>query len=80
MQMVLSLAATQMKMTPAEGVTAATINAAYSLKRGDTIGSLEAGKRASFAIFNCEDYRELAYYFGVPQTHSVYVRGERVWP
>lgn len=79
MQMVLSLAATQMKMTPAEGVTAATINAAYSLKRGDTVGSLEAGKRANFAIYNCEDYRELAYYFGLPQTQSVYVRGERVW-
>ena len=79
MQMVLSLAATQMKMTPAEGVTAATINAAYSLNRGNTMGSLEAGKRANFAVFNCEDYRELAYYFGVPQTHSVYVRGERVF-
>jgi len=77
MQMVLSLAATQMKMTPAEGVTAATINAAYSLNRGDKIGSLEPGKRANFAIFNCEDYRELAYYFGVPQTHSVYMRGAR---
>jgi imidazolonepropionase len=79
MQMVLSLAATQMKMTPAEGVTAATINAAHSLNRGSTIGSLEAGKRANFAVFNCEDYRELAYYFGNPQTHSVYVRGERVF-
>lgn len=79
MQMVLSLAATQMKMTPAEGVTAATINAAYSLRRGDQVGSLEEGKRANFAIFDCEDYRELAYYFGVPQTHAVYVRGERVW-
>ena len=78
MQMVLSLAATQMKMTPAEGVTAATINAAYSLKRGDKIGSLEAGKRANFALYDCADYRELAYYFGLPQTHSVYVRGERI--
>lgn len=79
MQMVLSLAATQMKMTPAEGVTAATINAAYSLKRGDKIGSLEVGKLANFALHDCADYRELAYYFGVPQTHSVYVRGERAW-
>jgi imidazolonepropionase len=79
MQMVLSLAATQMKMTPAEGVTAATINAAYSLKRGDKIGSLEAGKRANFALYDCADYRELAYYFGAPQTHSVYVRGDRVF-
>ncbi|HEX7517594.1 MAG TPA: imidazolonepropionase [Chthoniobacterales bacterium] len=79
MQMVLSLAATQMKMTPAEGVTAATINASFSLKRGDKIGSLEIGKLANFALFDCKDYRELAYYFGVPQTHSVYVRGERVF-
>jgi imidazolonepropionase len=79
MQMVLSLASTQMKMTPAESVTAATINAAYSLNRGDKIGSLEAGKRANFALYNCEDYRELAYYFGAPQTHSVYVSGERLF-
>jgi imidazolonepropionase len=78
MQMVLSLAATQMKMTPAEGISAATINAAYSLKRGDKIGSLEAGKLANFALHDCTDCRELAYYFGVPQTHSVYVRGERI--
>jgi imidazolonepropionase len=79
MPMVLSLAATQMKMTPAESLTGATINAAYSLKRGDRLGSLEVGKAANFAIFECEDYRELAYWFGVPQTHSVYVCGERVY-
>ncbi|MEP6823049.1 MAG: imidazolonepropionase [Chthoniobacterales bacterium] len=79
MPMILSLAATQMKMTPAEGVTAATINAAYSLGRGDKIGSLEPGKRANFAIFDCQDYRELAYFFGMPQTHSVYIGGECVF-
>jgi imidazolonepropionase len=78
MQMVMSLAATQMKMTPAESVTAATINAAYSLNRGDTIGSLEPDKRANFVIYDCADYRELAYYFGVSQTHSVYVHGAQV--
>jgi imidazolonepropionase len=78
MPMVLSLACTQMKMSPAEAITASTINAAYSLNRGDRIGSLEPGKLANFAIFDCNDYRELAYWFGIPQTHSVYVRGERV--
>jgi imidazolonepropionase len=77
MAMILSLAATQMKMTPAEAVTAATINAAYSLNRGDKIGSLEPGKLANFTLFDCADYREAAYYFGVSQVHSVYVRGER---
>jgi imidazolonepropionase len=78
MPIVLSLACTQMKMSPAEAVTAATINAAYSLNRGNKIGSLEAGKIANFSIFDCEDYREIAYWFGFPQTHSVYVKGERV--
>jgi imidazolonepropionase len=76
--MVLSLACTQMKISPPEAVTASTINAACSLNRGDKVGSLEPGKLANFAIFDCEDFRELAYWFGLPQTHSVYVRGERV--
>jgi len=78
MPMILSLACTQMKMSPAEAITASTINAAYSLNRGGKIGSLERGKLANFSIFDCEDYRELAYWFGIPQTHSVYVKGERV--
>jgi imidazolonepropionase len=78
MPMILSLACTQMKMSPAEAIAASTINAAYSLGRGDRIGSLESGKLANFSIFDCEDYRELAYWFGFPQTHSVYVKGERV--
>jgi imidazolonepropionase len=78
MPMILSLACTQMKMSPAEAITASTINAAYSLNRGDKIGSLEQGKLANFSIFDCEDYRELAYWVGIPQTHSVYVEGERV--
>jgi len=77
--MVMSMAATQMKMTPAECLTAATINAACSLNRGEKIGSLEPGKLANFAFYDCADYREIAYYFGVSQTHSVYVRGERVF-
>src|SRR2546430_839079 len=77
MPMILSLACTQMKMSPAEAITASTINAAYSLNRGD-IGSLEAGKAANVAVFDCGDYRELAYWFGLPQTHTIYVRGKRV--
>ena len=77
MPMILSLACTQMKMSPAEAISASTINPAYSLGRGDQIGSLESGKLANFSIFDCGDYRELAYWFGVPQTHSVYVKGRR---
>jgi imidazolonepropionase len=79
MPMILSLACTQMKMSPAEAITASTINAAYSLGRGDKIGSLESGKLANFSIFDCDDYRELAYWFGLPQVHEVYVGGEIVY-
>ncbi|HUB77382.1 MAG TPA: imidazolonepropionase [Bryobacteraceae bacterium] len=75
MPMVLSLAATQMKMTAAEAITAATINAAYSLRRGDVIGSLEAGKWADFVIHDCDDYRELPYFFGRDPAFAVYVAG-----
>jgi imidazolonepropionase len=78
MPMVLSLACTQMKMSPAEAITASAVNAAYSVNRGDRIGSLEPGKLANFVIFDCEDYRELTYWFGISQTRSVYVRGDCV--
>jgi imidazolonepropionase len=76
MTMVLSIACTHMKMTPAEAISAATINAAYSLGRGDGIGSLERGKRADFVIHDCEDYRELAYFFGIEHAREVYASGK----
>src|SRR5437870_10856826 len=80
MPMMLSLALTQMKLSPAEAITAATINAAASLNRVDKIGSLEVGKLANFAIYDCEDYRELPYWFGISMMRDVVVRGERILP
>jgi imidazolonepropionase len=65
MPMILSLACTQLRMTPAEAIAAATINAAHSLGRHRQIGSLEVGKQADLAVFEVEDYREIPYYFGV---------------
>jgi imidazolonepropionase len=79
MPMVLSLACTQMRMTPAEAITAATINAAWSLRRGDQIGSLEPGKRADFVIHDCDDYRELPYFFGREPARAVYAGGSFVY-
>jgi imidazolonepropionase len=75
MQMVLSLACTQMRMTPAEAIAAATINAAHSLRRADRIGSLEVGKFADIAVFEVEDYREIPYYFGVNHCRLTLKRG-----
>lgn len=76
---VLSLASTQMRMTPAEAITATTINAAYSLGRGDRIGSLEPGKRADFVIHHCSDYREIAYFIGIEPALMVYIGGRCVY-
>jgi imidazolonepropionase len=76
MPFVLSLACTQMRMTPGEAITAATINAAYSLDRGAEIGSLEPGKRADFVIHDCRDYREISYFAGIESAEWVYVGGE----
>ena len=75
---ILSLAATHMKLTPAEAITAATINAAYSLNRGGQLGSLERGKIADFVVHDCDDYRELAYFFGVDHAAQVYCGGIRI--
>lgn len=74
---ILSLAATHLKLTPAEAITAATINGAYSLHRGDKLGSLEPGKIADFVIHDTGDYRELAYFFGVQHAQAVYCAGKR---
>lgn len=71
MQMILSIACTQMRMTPAEAVTAATINAACSLGCESRLGSLEPGKQADIVVHDCSDYRHIPYLFGV--NHAVVV-------
>jgi imidazolonepropionase len=75
MPMVLSIACTHLRMSPAEALTAATINAAYSLGRGTETGSLETGKRADFVVHDCADYREVAYFFGLEHARAVYTGG-----
>jgi len=79
MQMVLSLACTQMRMTPAEALAAATINPAYSLRRHDRIGSIEVGKYADLAVFDLADYREIPYYFGVNHCWLTLKRGKIIF-
>ena len=78
MPMVMSLACTQMKMTPEEAITASTINAAYSLNRGHDRGSLEEGKRADFVVHDAEDWREVPYWFGRQSSWKVFIFGRTV--
>jgi imidazolonepropionase len=79
MPMILSLACTQLRMTPAEAITAATINAAFGLRRDKQIGSLEPGKQADLAVFAVEDYREIPYHFGMNRCWLTVKRGEIIY-
>ena len=77
---VMSLACTHMKMSPAEAMTACTINAAYSLDRGELVGSIEPGKQADFLIHDVSDYREIAYWAGRSSVSQVFISGSSVYP
>ena len=76
MQFVIALACRAMRLTPAEAICAATINAAAALQREERVGSLEAGKQADLIILQSADYRNLAYRFGVNQVHTVIKKGK----
>ena len=78
MPFMLSLACLQMALTPAEALTAATINAAYSLGLGAEIGSLETGKQADLLIHEIGDYRELAYFAAAPLRPRVFIAGREL--
>jgi len=79
MPFILSLACVEMGLTPAEALTAATINAAWSLDLGQHIGSIETGKRADLLIHEFDDYRELAYFIAAPARTRVFIDGAEVF-
>jgi imidazolonepropionase len=80
MPFILSLACLQMHLSPAEALSAATINAAWSLGLGGQVGSLEVGKQADILIHEFADYRELAYFIAAPARPRVFVAGREVTP
>ena len=79
MQMILSLACTQMRMTPAEAIVAATINGAHALLLSQSVGSLEPGKQADLCIMQVEDYRQIPYFFGMNHCKMTLKKGRIVY-
>jgi len=78
MPMIISLACTQMKMTPAEAIAAATINGAHAVRAASRAGSIEEGKDGNLAIFDAADYREIPYHFGMNLATATILRGEQI--
>lgn len=79
MQFVMALATRYLRLTPAEALAAATINAAYAIRRGDRVGSLEPGKQADLVIWDADSYPHLSYRFGTNLAHTVIKRGQVVY-
>jgi imidazolonepropionase len=80
MPFIVSLACLYMRLTPAEALAAATVNGAWSLGLGDSIGSLEIGKQADFLIHEFTDFREIAYFIAAAEFSRVFIAGREVTP
>lgn len=79
MSFVMSLACTHMRLTPAEAIAAGTINAACALRLQAHKGSIEPGKDADFALFDVDDFREIAYWLAWNRCAEIIVGGQTVW-
>jgi len=78
MQIVIALACYMMKMSPAEALTAATLNSACAIDEHHRIGSLEVGKDADINVFSVPNHQFLAYQFGVNLISKVIKKGNIV--
>ncbi len=79
MQLVLTLACLNMRMTPAEAISAATINAAHAINRSHLVGSLEPNKQADILIMDVPNHAQIPYHFGVNLVHKVIKAGKVVF-
>lgn len=79
MPFVVAIACSQMRMTPAEAINAATLNAAFAIGRGPSVGSLEVGKRGDFVVYDVGDYREIPSRPGVNHAIIVVKGGAVAW-
>ncbi|KKU86768.1 MAG: Imidazolonepropionase [Parcubacteria group bacterium GW2011_GWA2_47_9] len=79
MQMIITLACRQLKITPEEAIVASTINSAHAIGRAEEVGSLEVGKKADIIILDIPTYRQLPYWFGFNLVKTVIKNGRVVY-
>jgi imidazolonepropionase len=75
---VMSLACTQMRMSVAEALGAATVNAAWVLGRSDRVGRLAPGYDADIVLLDAPDWRHVAYHLGARNIAAVYKAGRQI--
>jgi imidazolonepropionase len=76
--LVMSLACMQLRMSPAEALSASTANAAWVLGRSDRVGAIAPGYDADIAVIDADDWRHVAYHLGGRVVVETYKRGERL--
>lgn len=76
LQLIMTLGCLKLGLSPSQVLAAVTINAAHAIKRADSIGSLEEGKRADLVIFDTDNEAYLPYHFGINHTWLVVKSGK----
>ena len=77
--LILTLAVSQLRMSVAEAVLAATVNGAAALGMARETGQVAAGYRADLALFDIDDVRELPYWYGDRRCLATWVDGRPAW-
>jgi imidazolonepropionase len=78
--LILTLAVSQLRLTPGEAIIASTVNGAAALDLADSVGQISEGFSADLALFEASDYREIPYWYGDRRCRATWVRGEPAWP
>lgn len=78
-QLIMTLASLQLKMTAAEIWNAVTVNGAYAIGKGEEVGRIRTGQQADIVLWNTPNYHYIPYHYGVNHVHSVIKKGQLVW-
>jgi imidazolonepropionase len=78
MPLTMNQACVMYKMSPAEALVASTLNGAWAIRRADRIGALTPGRQCDLVLWDVDDYREIAYHYGVNLVKAVVKNGQQV--